>query len=244
VNEDLFEARMAMLKKLDLPVSSGGVQLLRLKQRIKLFLWEANLGSLFFIKRVIDILGSLVGILLASPLFLAVAAAIVIEDGWPVLYVQNRVGLNGRNFRFYKFRSMRRDADEIKKRLMQENESKDGVIFKMKNDPRVTKTGRFIRRFSIDEMPQLFNVLIGDLALVGPRPPLPDEVSQYTLEERKRLHVKPGLTCLWQIKGRSDIPFKQQVQLDLAYIGSQSIWDDIVIMIKTIPAVLLGRGAY
>lgn len=235
---------MALLKKLDLPVSSGGVHVLRLKQRVKLFLWEANLGSLFFIKRMFDIVGSLIGILLASPLFLAVAAAIVIEDGWPVLYVQNRVGLNGRIFRFYKFRSMRRDADEIKKRLMEENESKDGVIFKMKNDPRVTKAGRFIRRFSIDEMPQLFNVLIGDLALVGPRPPLPDEVSQYTLEARKRLHVKPGLTCLWQIKGRSDIPFKQQVQLDLAYIGSQSIWDDIVIMIKTIPAVLLGRGAY
>jgi lipopolysaccharide/colanic/teichoic acid biosynthesis glycosyltransferase len=118
------------------------------------------------------------------------------------------------------------------------------VIFKMKHDPRITRVGRFIRRFSIDEMPQFVNVLLGDLALVGPRPPVPREVAEYTLEERKRLHAKPGLTCLWQIQGRSEIPFKEQVRLDLQYIHSQSLWKDIVIMLKTVPAVLLGRGAY
>lgn len=244
MNEDPYRARLALLEQLNLPVGRRSVRMLRMKQRLKLVLWELNLRSLFALKRLIDIIGSLAGILIASPLFLVVSVVIVIEDGWPVFYVQNRVGLNGRIFRFYKFRSMRRDADRIKQELMAENESDDGVIFKVKKDPRVTHMGRFIRRFSIDEMPQLLNVLIGDLALVGPRPPLPDEVAQYTLQERRRLHVKPGLTCLWQIQGRSDIPFKQQVQLDVAYIGSQSLRKDIVIMLKTIPAVLLGRGAY
>jgi len=169
---------------------------------------------------------------------------IVLEDPGPVFYAQDRVGLNGRVFRFFKFRSMRIGADKMKDALLAQNESGEGVIFKMKNDPRVTKTGRFIRRFSIDEMPQFFNVLIGDLSIVGPRPPLPREVAEYTLEERKRLHATPGLTCLWQIKGRSEIPFKEQVRLDLDYIHSQSIWQDLVIMVKTVPAVLLGRGAY
>jgi len=139
---------------------------------------------------------------------------------------------------------MYRDADQRKDRLAAQNDSRDGVIFKMKNDPRVTKVGRFIRRFSIDELPQVLNVLFGDLAVVGPRPPVPREVAQYTLAERRRLHVKPGLTCLWQIQGRSELPFKQQVRLDLQYIHSQSVWKDIVIILKTVPAVLLGKGAY
>ena len=127
---------------------------------------------------------------------------------------------------------------------MEQNESKDGVIFKMKNDPRVTPIGKFIRRFSIDELPQLINVLKGDMSLVGPRPPLPREVAEYTLEDRKRLHVRPGITCLWQIKGRSEIPFRQQVQLDLEYIRSQGLKNDLIILLKTIPAVISGRGAY
>ena len=196
------------------------------------------------IKRIIDVIGSLVAIVLFMPLFLITALCIVIEDGWPVLYVQSRIGINGRVFNFYKFRSMRRDADRIKEELMKQNESKDGVIFKMKHDPRVTRVGRFIRRFSIDETPQFFNVLAGDLSLVGPRPPIPSEVAQYTLADRKRLHVKPGLTCLWQVEGRSEIPFDQQVHLDMEYIHSRSLWTDIRIMFRTIPAVLLGRGAY
>jgi lipopolysaccharide/colanic/teichoic acid biosynthesis glycosyltransferase len=124
------------------------------------------------------------------------------------------------------------------------NESKDGVIFKMKRDPRITRVGRVIRKFSIDELPQLFNVLIGDMSLVGPRPPLPKEVAQYTLEERKRLHVIPGITCIWQVSGRSDIPFRQQVELDKEYIKSRSLWKDFVILLRTIPAVLTGKGAY
>ncbi len=244
MNEDIYKARALLFKRMGLPTSKRAMRMLRVRQRLKIALWEINLKSLFFIKRLMDIVGSLVGLALASPLFIGVALSIIIEDGWPVLYAQDRVGINGRVFRFYKFRSMRRDADKMKEQLMQDNESGDGVIFKMKNDPRVTKTGRFIRRFSIDEAPQLLNVLLGDLALVGPRPPIPNEVREYTLEERRRLHVKPGLTCIWQVEGRSDIPFKQQVQLDLSYIGSQGILEDIKIILKTIPAVLLGRGAY
>jgi lipopolysaccharide/colanic/teichoic acid biosynthesis glycosyltransferase len=127
---------------------------------------------------------------------------------------------------------------------MDRNESGDGVIFKIKNDPRLLRCGRLLRRFSIDELPQFLNVLVGDLSIVGPRPPLPVEVRQYSLSDRKRLHVKPGLTCLWQISGRSDIPFGAQVSLDMQYIQSQSIWKDLIIVLKTIPAVLLGRGAY
>jgi lipopolysaccharide/colanic/teichoic acid biosynthesis glycosyltransferase len=169
---------------------------------------------------------------------------ILCEDGRPFFFVQQRVGLNGRIFPFYKFRSMVKNAEQLKDQLARQNESGDGVIFKMKRDPRITRIGGFLRRFSVDEFPQFFNVLKGDLAIVGPRPPVPREVAQYTLEDRKRLHVKPGLTCLWQIQGRSEIPFKEQVRLDLQYIRSQSLRKDLMIMLKTVPAVLLGRGAY
>lgn len=244
MNESVYQARLELFKTLDLPVSKADMKRLRWRQRTRLFLWEGALSSLLVIKRAIDIAGSLMAMLLFSPLFLITALLIVLEDGGPALYVQSRVGINGRVFKFYKFRSMRRDADRLKQQLIEQNESEDGVIFKMKKDPRVTRTGRVLRRFSIDETPQFFNVLSGDLSLVGPRPPIPSEVAQYTLEERKRLHVKPGLTCLWQIGGRSEIPFDQQVHLDMEYIHSRSIWNDIRIMLKTIPAVLLGRGAY
>jgi lipopolysaccharide/colanic/teichoic acid biosynthesis glycosyltransferase len=114
----------------------------------------------------------------------------------------------------------------------------------MKQDPRITRIGRFIRRYSLDELPQLFNVLIGDMSLVGPRPPIPAEVAQYTLAERKRLHIKPGITCIWQVSGRSDIPFKEQVELDVRYIRNQGLWQDVMLLLKTVPAVLLGKGAY
>ncbi len=244
MNETIYRARMELFKTLDLPLSQAGVRRLRRRQAVKLAFWEIGLRSLFTVKRVLDVVGAVVGLLLLSPLFLAVALAIVIEDGWPVFFAQTRVGQNGRQFKFYKFRSMVRNAETLKDTLAQRNESGDGVIFKMKHDPRITRVGRFIRRFSIDEMPQFLNVLMGDLALVGPRPPVPREVAEYTLAERKRLQVKPGLTCLWQIQGRSDIPFKEQVRLDLQYIHSQSLWKDIVILLKTVPAVLLGRGAY
>jgi lipopolysaccharide/colanic/teichoic acid biosynthesis glycosyltransferase len=127
---------------------------------------------------------------------------------------------------------------------MANNEMEGGVIFKMKNDPRVTKVGRIIRKTSIDELPQLWNVLVGDMSLVGPRPPVPSEVDQYSLSDRRRLEVIPGITCIWQISGRSEIPFEQQVELDVQYIQSQSLWTDFKILIKTVPALLLGSGAY
>ncbi|MFZ4395434.1 MAG: sugar transferase [Kiritimatiellia bacterium] len=244
MNEAVYQARRDMFDSLHLPSSRAGFRMLRGRQRLKLLVWEAGLSALYACKRLMDILLAFVALLLLMPLYLFVAAAISIEDGWPVFFVQKRVGLNGKEFWFFKFRSMYRDADARKKALMEQNDSRDGVIFKMRNDPRVTRTGRIIRRFSIDELPQILNVLLGDLAVVGPRPPVPSEVAQYTLSERKRLHVKPGLTCLWQIQGRSEIPFKQQVRLDLQYIQSQSIWKDIVIILKTVPAVLFGKGAY
>jgi lipopolysaccharide/colanic/teichoic acid biosynthesis glycosyltransferase len=168
----------------------------------------------------------------------------VIENPGPIIYSQERIGKDGKPFLFYKFRSMIVGADKLKDKLLDDNESKDGVIFKMKRDPRITKVGRVIRRYSIDELPQLINVLKGEMSMVGPRPPLPKEVNQYTLEDRKRLHIKPGITCIWQVEGRSDIPFTQQVELDKQYIRSQSFWEDLKILLKTIPAVLTGKGAY
>ena len=144
----------------------------------------------------------------------------------------------------WKFRSMYIDAEARKAALLAANESSGGVIFKMKRDPRITKVGRFIRKASIDELPQLWNVLIGDMSLVGPRPALPSEVDQYSLADRRRLEVIPGITCIWQVSGRSDIPFPEQVKLDVQYIESSSFWQDILILLKTVPAVILGRGAY
>lgn len=208
------------------------------------WMWDMWMATLNGLRRCMDIVGSLAGLILLSPLFLLTAIAIYLENPGPLFFTQKRVGRFGRLFPFYKFRSMYTDAEARKAALMAQNESSDGVIFKMKNDPRITRVGKVIRRFSIDELPQLYNVLKGDLALVGPRPPVPSEVAQYTLEDRKRLHVKPGLTCIWQIKGRSDIPFNEQVQLDQQYIRSRSLWTDVLIILQTIPAVLLGRGAY
>ena len=244
MRESVYQARREMFETLDIPVTRADVTKLRRKQRFRLLFWETALRSLLAIKRMVDIAVSLMALLLLAPFFLLVAAAILIDDGFPVLLLQKRVGLYGKEFRMHKFRSMFRDAEQMKAQLMDQNESEDGVIFKMKNDPRVTRVGRFIRRFSIDETPQFLNVLMGDLSLVGPRPPLPEEVAQYRLSDRKRLSVKPGLTCLWQIQGRSEIPFNRLVSLDMQYIRSQSIWKDMIIILKTIPAVLFGRGAH
>ena len=211
---------------------------------LKMSVWEWTVGFAKFLKFFIDASVSLLMLIVLSPVFIITAVIIYITDPGPLFYIAPRVGLDGKVFGFIKFRSMFVNADKMKDALIKENESADGVIFKMKNDPRVTKIGRLIRRFSVDELPQLINVLKGDMSLVGPRPPLPREVQEYTLEDRKRLHVKPGITCLWQIKGRSDIPFHQQVQLDMQYIRSQSIWQDLLILLKTIPAVIGGKGAY
>jgi lipopolysaccharide/colanic/teichoic acid biosynthesis glycosyltransferase len=198
----------------------------------------------YLLKRVLDTAVSALALIVLLPLFILTAIAIWVENPGPVFYTQVRVGLNGKHFRFYKFRSMVMNADNIKKELAASNESSAGVIFKMKQDPRITKVGKIIRKFSIDELPQLINVLKGDMSLVGPRPPLPSEVAEYTLEERKRLHIIPGITCLWQVSGRSDIPFTDQVRLDMQYIQSASFLNDIILLLKTIPAVLTGRGAY
>ncbi len=216
------------------------------RQRVafKIQAWNFTVKSSYVLKRLIDIVGSLMLLLVLSPFLLLVMLWIKLDSRGPLIYRQIRVGYNGRHFNFYKFRSMYVDADARKAELEEQNESSDGVIFKMKNDPRITRCGRFIRRYSIDELPQIVNVLLGDMSLVGPRPPLPREVDLYTLEDRKRLQVRPGLTCTWQISGRSDIPFNQQVLLDKEYIRSQSFWKDVVILLKTIPAVITGRGAY
>lgn len=214
------------------------------RRSLRLKAWKFTVRSTYVVKRIIDILGSLAGMVILSPLFLGIALAIRLTSPGPVIFSQIRVGRYGRHFKFYKFRSMYQDAEERKASLLAKNESKDGVIFKMKDDPRITKVGRFIRRASIDELPQLWNVFIGDMSLVGPRPPVPKEVEEYTLEDRKRLDVIPGITCLWQVMGRSEIPFREQVRLDKEYILAPGIWKDIAILFKTIPAILGGKGAY
>jgi len=195
-------------------------------------------------KRGLDVCGSLAAILLLMPLFIAVAIWLKLDSPGPLIYRQIRVGQYGRPFYFYKFRSMYIDSEARRAALERENESADGVIFKMKNDPRITRCGRFIRKYSIDEAPQFFNVLLGDMSLVGPRPPLPAEVAQYSLNDRKRLDILPGITCIWQVSGRSDIPFREQVVMDQEYIRRQSFWKDVLILFKTVPAVLAGKGAY
>ena len=211
-----------------------------LKKRIRIISADGN--RVF--KRALDVCVSLSAIILLLPFFLAIAVWLKLDSPGPLIYRQVRVGLYGRPFYFYKFRSMYVDSEARRAALEKANESKDGVIFKMKNDPRITRCGRFIRKYSIDEVPQFFNVLLGDMSLVGPRPPLPSEVAQYSLDDWKRLNILPGITCIWQISGRSDIPFREQVVLDKEYIRGQGFWKDVLILFKTIPAVLAGKGAY
>ncbi len=196
------------------------------------------------LKRLLDVVIGGTALLALAPFFMALAIAIRLESKGPVLFKQVRVGAHGKPFVMYKFRSMYLDAEERKKDLAAENEMDGGVLFKMKHDPRVTRIGRFIRKASIDELPQLWNVFRGNMSLVGPRPPVPSEVADYSLNDYKRLEVTPGITCIWQVTGRSDIPFEQQVELDSLYIESQSFGGDLKLLLKTIPAVLLSRGAY
>lgn len=207
--------------------------------------WTATVRAAHAAKRAIDIVVGTAALLALSPLLLVVAALIKLHDGGPVLFWQTRVGQWGREFAFPKFRSMVMDAEQRLKAIQASNDhGAAGVTFKMKRDPRVTPIGRIIRKLSIDELPQLWLVVKGDLSLVGPRPPVPREVARYTLSDRRRLNVKPGLTCIWQVSGRSQIPFERQVELDVEYIHSQSLWFDLCLLLKTVPAVLLGRGAY
>ena len=212
--------------------------------RLKRVAWRHLTRGTSLAKRVFDAVASLALLLLLSPLFALIAILIKLEDGGPVFFVQTRVGKLGRHFRMFKFRSMFVDAEQRLKDLLAHNQHREGVTFKMKNDPRITSVGKWLRRSSFDELPQLFNVLIGDMSLVGPRPPVPREVAMYSASERRRLMTKPGITCLWQIGGRAEIDFSGQVQLDVQYIESRTFWGDIKILVKTIPAALSGKGAY
>lgn len=220
------------------------------RRRLKVYLgwkrlmWRWIVGGAHVTKRGLDIVGSLAALVMLAPLFALIAAAIKLEDRGPVLFPQVRVGRHGRQFRMLKFRSMRTDAEARLKELLAKNQHGTGVTFKIKDDPRITRVGKLLRKFSADEFPQFYNVLIGDMSLVGPRPPVPREVALYTLADRRRLAVKPGLTCIWQISGRAEIDFPGQVQLDVRYIESRSLWQDIKILCKTVPAVLSGTGAY
>jgi lipopolysaccharide/colanic/teichoic acid biosynthesis glycosyltransferase len=212
--------------------------------QLRMVLWHMTIRGSNFFKRFMDILLAVLALTIGSPIFLVTALLVKITSPGPIIFSQVRVGKYGRHFKFYKFRSMYIDAEARKAELLKHNESGDGVIFKMKHDPRITPVGRFIRKFSVDELPQLFNVILGDMSLVGPRPPLPSEVRSYTLEERKRLNITPGITCLWQVSGRSELPFSKQLELDKEYIASRSVWKDFVILLKTIPAILTGKGAW
>lgn len=204
---------------------------------------DSNRRVYWFVKRIFDIIMSSVAILILSPVFLIVALAIYIDDpkGSP-FFVQTRVGRHGKKFKFYKFRSMVSNAEELLDQLKEKNE-KDGPVFKMKDDPRITRVGKFIRKTSIDELPQLFNILKGDMSIVGPRPSLPKEVSQYNDYQAQRLFVTPGLTCYWQAsKRRDEIPFDEWVDLDIKYILERSWLVDIKVIIKTFTAVFTGQG--
>ena len=223
--------------------SDGGIRA-RLYYFHKKVAWTTVVGGTELLKRFLDIALSLLALLIFSPLFTLIAFLIYVESPGPVFFSQIRVGRYGRPFRMFKFRSMVVNAEQLLKKLKDQNESAAGVIFKMKKDPRITKTGSFIRKTSIDELPQLWNVLKGDMSLVGPRPAIPSEVAEYTLDDRRRLDAIPGITCIWQVSGRSNIDFKGQVRLDTQYIESRSFWFDIQLLLKTIPAVLFGKGAY
>ena len=215
-----------------------------LRLRLQRLGWRLRVEGPGALKRAIDVAVALTMLLLLLPLFAVVAAAVKWTDGGPVLFWQRRVGRWGREFWFPKFRSMVINAEQLKDQLLKLNDHKDGVTFKMKRDPRVTWIGRIIRKLSIDELPQLWCVLKGDMTLVGPRPPVPREVAKYTLADRRRLDVTPGLTCIWQVSGRGNIPFPRQVELDVEYIEARCTWLDIKLMLHTIPAVLTGKGAF
>ena len=210
----------------------------------KRLLWAFAAGGAGVAKRALDIVVSALALVLLIPVFLTTAAFIKMEDRGPVFFRQQRVGRRGRIFGMWKFRSMVVNADKLKETLLAQNEMAGGITFKMKRDPRITYVGRFIRKYSVDELPQFWNVLCGAMSLVSPRPAVPREVAMYSVDDRQRLLAKPGLTCFWQVAGRSSIDFNGQVQLDVAYIQSESVWLDMKLLLQTVPAVLLGKGAF
>lgn len=196
----------------------------------------------YFIKRTMDIIGASLGVIALGPLMIIVAIAIKLESEGPIIFAQDRVGLNGRHFKMYKFRSMVINAEELLVKLKAKNEM-SGPMFKIKDDPRITKLGRFIRRTSIDELPQLFNVLRGNMSLVGPRPNLPREVAKFSDNHKQKLAVKPGLTCYWQVMGRSNIDFEEWMELDIKYIKERSLWLDIKLIFMTVGVLFGDEGA-
>jgi exopolysaccharide biosynthesis polyprenyl glycosylphosphotransferase len=204
--------------------------------------FRENLLFQLFVKRLMDLFGSAMLLVLLSPLLLVTAAAVKFTSPGPVFFGQQRIGINKRRFRLLKFRSMVVDAEERKKDLAHLNEM-DGPVFKIRQDPRVTRVGAILRKLSIDELPQLINVLKGEMSLVGPRPPLLSEVDLYDWSDRRRLCIKPGITCLWQISGRNQLTFEEWMILDRKYIDNWSVWLDLKILLKTIPVVLFGKGA-
>ncbi len=221
----------------------GRTERVRVSSRPNLRAYVPESRFYLIAKRTLDIVLSSVALVVLLPFLLVVAAIIYLDDprGDPI-FVQDRVGKNGKHFRFLKFRSMVANAEERLEELKDLNEM-DGPVFKIRDDPRVTRFGRFIRRTSIDELPQLINIILGDMSLVGPRPPLPREVEQYGTYEMQRLLVKPGLTCYWQARGRNEIKFRQWMELDMKYVYNHSLWIDIKLLFLTVRSVLTGKGA-
>ncbi len=192
-------------------------------------------------KNAFDFIFSLSVIMLISPVFLIIAIAIRLEDGGSVFFIQERVGLNGRRFSILKFRTMVANAEDLKFSLLDQNEQ-SGPVFKITNDPRVTRIGRFLRKTSFDELPQFFNVILGHMSVVGPRPPIPSEVEKYERWQKRRLTMKPGITCTWQVSARNNVSFNEWVKLDLEYIDNWSLNQDVILILKTIRVVFAGTG--
>lgn len=229
---DIFQMSLTQVNLEDL----GGVPLIGVREV------SISKGALL-VKRIVDVTIAALGLVLAAPLMALIALAIRLDSPGPIIFRQTRVGLRGRLFEMYKFRSMHVGAEEQQDMLADLNEA-DGPIFKIRDDPRLTRVGRIIRRLSLDELPQLVNVLRGEMSLVGPRPPIPSEVEKYQEWHKKRLEAPPGMTGLWQVSGRSRLPFDEMVLLDIYYIENWSLWLDFKILMRTIPKVLLGEGAY
>jgi lipopolysaccharide/colanic/teichoic acid biosynthesis glycosyltransferase len=248
MNRDPFQERI-MARILAAQTSSGRFRLMYYV-RAKCLIWRVVVQSTLFLKRTLDIVISCFALVALAPVF-GFIALLVKLDGGPVFFRQIRIGLLGREFRMLKFRSMIVNADAKWKDVLPNNEKAQGVTVLIRNDPRITRVGSFLRKSSLDELPQFLNVLLGDMSLVGPRPPLPREVAKYTQADRRRLLVKPGITCLWQIGEREggllevghrhSIEFPEQVELDVRYIESHSLRKDLWILLKTIPAILFGR---
>jgi exopolysaccharide biosynthesis polyprenyl glycosylphosphotransferase len=240
--ETAEDARAQRMTELLAQSAAGNMRAVQ-RVHLTLLLWVLRNKLTANIKRICDVVVAAVVLILALPIMLVAAIAIKLDTPGPVIFYQKRVGKWGKPFDCYKFRSMYVDAEARKAELISFNEA-DQVIFKIKRDPRITRVGVVLRKLSIDELPQLINVLKGDMSLVGPRPPVPHEVDQYSYAHLQRLDVVPGLTGLQQVSGRSDLSFQRWVELDLQYINEQSIWRDISILLRTIPTVISGKGAY